>query len=109
MLVVSESRNENKHICIVSPEEDFRLKVALLFSKTCCVELCRDRDSLVDAANLHETVTRRRALTDLARDRRIYVVGVYPYQLDTELAEDAIQHQVDSIWMQKILYKNSLQ
>ncbi len=91
----------HKRICIVSPEEDFRLKLALLLSGTCLVEMCGDWDSLLHVAGMHETgiavidstllkyctSARRRILTNLARDRRLYVVGVYPYQLDTELVE----------------------
>jgi hypothetical protein len=111
----------NKYVCVVSADEDFRLKLGKLLATTCDVTLCDDLDSLVEAARDHEKVialvdanvlrycmgSSMKAVEQLISDRSVYLISLYPCQLDDELVEGAIESKVDSIWMERILGKET--
>jgi len=107
-----------KQVCIVSKEEDFRLRLAVLLSKTCDITLCDDLETMLDVA--HVLRMEMIAVVDSAlwrgnvlekvkanqlemTDHPIYILRFYPYQLEGEMIDDAILYYVDSVWMRKIL------
>jgi hypothetical protein len=110
-----------KYVCVVSADEDFRLTLGKLLASTCDVTLCDDLDSMVGAAGGHERMialvdstllrhcmgSTKRVIEQLISDRSLYLICLYPYQLDDELVEGAIEYKVDSIWMQRILGKET--
>jgi hypothetical protein len=104
----------------VSADEDFRLNLGKLLASTCDVTLCEDLDSMVEATGNQRMIalvdstllgycmgSTKRVIDRLVSDRSLYLICLYPYQLDDELAEGAIEYMVDSIWMQRILGKHS--
>jgi hypothetical protein len=107
-----------KHVCIVSKEEDFRLRLAVLLSNTCDITLCDDLGTMLDVALVlrkemiavvDSTLWRGNVLQKMKAyrlemtDHPIYILRFYPYQLEGEMIDDTILYYVDSVWMRKIL------
>jgi hypothetical protein len=100
-----------KHLCVVSPSEDFRLTIALLFWKKYEISLCEDWESLLTVAdNYGNTIAIVdttlctsipqivRASRSLAFTRsRVHILRIYPYQLEDEKIEDWLILRVDWI------------
>lgn len=110
-----------KHVSIVSSEEDFRLRLARLLSKTCDITFCEDLEAMFDVAlvlrkemiAVVDSMLWQGSVLEKIRtygletsSHPIHILRFYRYQLEEEMIDDTIVYSVDSVWMRRILSKN---
>jgi hypothetical protein len=110
-----------KHVSIVSSDEDFRLRLALLLSKTYDITFCDDLETMlngalvlrqemivvVDSMLWQGGVLEKMKTYGLETiGHPIHILRFYRYQLEEEMIDDNIVYIVDSVWMRRILSKN---
>lgn len=110
-----------KHVSIVSSEEDFRLRLAALLSKTCDITFCDDLEAMLDVALVlrkemiavvdsmlwqGSVLKKMKTYGSETIGHPIHILRFYRYQLEEEMIDDTIVDTVDSVWMRRILGKN---
>jgi hypothetical protein len=110
-----------KHVSIVSSEEDFRLRLARLLSKTCDITFCDDLEAMFDVALVlrkemiavvdsmlwqGSVLKKMKTYGSETIGHPIHILRFYRYQLEEEMIDDTIVYTVDSVWMRRILSKN---